>query len=76
MTGQEQHTGLAAFLRQRRELLEAAWERVRAETVDPHATEMRHLLCLLSIREQLRNIDAVIGPKPYDAQKEVVSSQK
>lgn len=75
MTGQDQQTGLAAFLRQRRELLEIAWERVRAETVDPHATEMRHLLCMLSIREQLRNIDSVIGPKPYDAQKEVCRKQ-
>lgn len=70
MTSQDKPTGLAAFLRHRRELLEIAWERVRAETVSPHATEMWHLLAMLSIREQVRNIDSVIGPKPYDAQKE------
>lgn len=69
MTGQEQQTGLAAWMRQRRHDLEIAWERIRAETVDPHATEMRTLLAMLSIREQLRNIDSVIGPVPYNAQK-------
>lgn len=77
MSGQDQPTGLAAFLRQRREALEIAWERVRAETVSPHATEMRHLLCMLSIREQVRNIDALIGPVPFNATKEAsVGSKK